>query len=393
MIEISEYLISPTSQFYYCGMPFRLDSMSKCNYNCEYCFSRLRGGNHPKVNQFIEKDMLYKRIYNSKKGIVNELFMNNVPIHIGGMSDPFSNDDAIPLMEEILNTFQKLSYPIVISTKNPNAILEFNKDYSENSIIQVSFSTFNNSITNILEPEAPRPSDRIKAIKKLCKYGYRVTARIQPYFYSLKNELITIILPSLIEAGIDHLILEHLKMPIEKSSKRALIYSLKLCNIDIDLYEKYGIKCGRSILLPNEFKYQIISEVRNICKCNNISFGAGDYGFYHFSTTNCCCGTDKYFPNSNWFKGNFTNVIKNCTSRTLFITELDKYDYPTSSITRYINSHSRINNNQVKELLIDKWNKPGTPNSLDSYFGIHLDDNKDVFDNCIYIKEDTINDF
>ena len=38
------YSLSLTTQFYFCGIPFRLDTSSKCKFGCAYCYSDLRGG-------------------------------------------------------------------------------------------------------------------------------------------------------------------------------------------------------------------------------------------------------------------------------------------------------------------------------------------------------------
>lgn len=46
-IKSKEYTnsLSLTSQFSFCGLPFRLDTYSGCSFSCAYCFARIRGGN------------------------------------------------------------------------------------------------------------------------------------------------------------------------------------------------------------------------------------------------------------------------------------------------------------------------------------------------------------
>jgi len=38
-----KYAMSVTSQFYFCGVPFRLDTSPKCLMNCAYCFAMAKG--------------------------------------------------------------------------------------------------------------------------------------------------------------------------------------------------------------------------------------------------------------------------------------------------------------------------------------------------------------
>ena len=310
-----------------------------------------------------------------------------MPLHFGGMSDPNCNKYVSNITFLSLDILANNNYPVVLSTKNPEPYINFDRDFSASTIIQVSFSTINYSLSKEIEPNAPSPENRIKSIKRLVEQGYKVTARIQPFFYCLKEEVLNLLIPALIEVGVDHIILEHLKLPIETNSRKVLVALCQRCGISLELYEKFGKIYGRSIVLPNEIKFENILEIRRMCEENGVTFGAGDYGFYHFSSTNCCCGIDKYFPESNWFKGNFTNVIKNVAGKQMFISELDNYDYPSSSISMYINSHSRIDNNSIKQLLVSKWNRPGTANAMDSYYGIKVDPYLDDNGNCVYFKE------
>lgn len=54
MSRLSKYKLSLTSQFYFCGIPFRLDVKPKCETNCLYCFIMARGGR--RTNRFLIAD-------------------------------------------------------------------------------------------------------------------------------------------------------------------------------------------------------------------------------------------------------------------------------------------------------------------------------------------------
>lgn len=382
------YLLAPTSQFYFCGMPLRLDASYRCDMNCSYCFSNLRCGSRFKANNLLDFNTIKKYVEGKRKGVFNEFNNVKMPIHFGGMSDPFSNAVSSNTSIDVLKYLCKNEYPVIVSTKNPKSLLQMNltNKMKQYIVVQVSFSCINQKIANLIEPNSPTVSDRMNSIYELTKKGIRVTARIQPYIYSLSNEVFNELIPRLIECGVDHIILEHLKIPIERNSALYLNTQFKMAGIDLALYNNYGVKSGREIILPNDKKIETINKMKKICEDYHISFGAADTGFYHFSTTACCCGTDKYFPNSTWFNGNFTNIIKDSNDDYLTIDLLDKYFYPESKISMYINSHSRIGDNTFKELLKSKWNNPGSENAMDSYYGIELCNQKDKNGNCIYIN-------
>ena len=94
MRKINRYLIAPTSQFYYCGVPFRVDTSAKCTYDCQYCFSKLRGGYRSQKSNFLDLQRLNNSLKSKRSGIINELLSFKTPIHFGGMSDPHCNQDV-----------------------------------------------------------------------------------------------------------------------------------------------------------------------------------------------------------------------------------------------------------------------------------------------------------
>ncbi len=386
----NRYFLAPTSQFYFCGIPFRLDTSTKCSLGCQYCFSTMRKGNRSSENHYNDCAIIEKQICEpGDLGVVNEWIKQKMPIHFGGMSDPFSTPRSVLITSKLIKILNQAKYPVVISTKKPNEILKLlclnDNIASSNIIIQVSFSVFDSRLAMILEPNAPLPSERIEAINLLTKMGYKVVARIQPYIPQYSGDVINDLLPRLFSARVEHIVLEHLKIPVERSSRELLSHTFDQLNFSIDKYFKYGyIKNGRDFELPQAVKLDKIYEIKSKCLENGVTFGAGDYGFYHMSTTSCCCGIDKFGYN-NWFKGNYSNIIKTCKDY-ISVNELEKYEYPKSSIAMYVNSQSRLSNqvNTFKSLLIHKWNMPGTTNSIDSYFGIEVCNEKDSQGNSVY---------
>ena len=384
------YFLAPTSQFYFCGIPFRMDVSRQCSFNCKYCFSNLRRGNRVFSSEYYDPLNFRKRIeHPNVSGIVTEWIQKKMPIHLGGMSDPFSTEISTLCIKKILDISSEYSYPIVISTKKPEALLYMNVIQPDLHIIQVSFSVYNHSIAKVLEPYAPSPQERINAILALAKYGYKVIARIQPFIPQFREDVLYDLIPRLIEVKVDHIILEHLKLPIEYESQKDVFSTLHQIGIEYDELFRYGKAfVGREIEITSDAKCESIEIIKNLCNQHHITFGAGDIGFCHFSTTQCCCGIDKYVMFDNWFKGNFSNIIKS-SGGILTIDELDKYEYPQSSIGMYVNSHSRLHSagNTIKDFLIEKWNHPGTINAPDTYWGVSAIEDKDVNGNTIYCKK------
>jgi len=378
-------------------MPIRLDSSNGCNANCTYCFSSDRGGKRNSQAKFANPESLEKTFNKVGNGSKNydvrvECFMEKVALHFGGMSDPL-DINSLDVSYKLLKQLSKVNYPIVLSTKFPERLLEprfmsILYKYS-NFILQVSFSSFTSEIANKLEPNCSSPSVRISAMEKLSKLVIKIHARIQPIFLQLEDEILEKLIPALASCRCSHVSLEMYKLPVEKENVKVGVISNLL---NIDLREEYRLLnakfVGREWILPNDKKIELLSKIKYKLNSFGITVGLAEYGLYHYSDTNCCCGSDKY-ENINWCKGNFTHVLKNAPIGKIYLEDLLCYWTPEKSISMYINSNSRIKGiSSIKEYLIDKWNSPGTINAPDSFLDINRVEELDGNGNVVYEKKE-----
>lgn len=399
-METYRYALSITSQFYFCGIPFRLDVAPKCALNCLYCFAKSRGGrrtsnnkliaNSTQVSRKIERAMLKET---SKLDVNGEMLKHKVPIHFGGISDPFSNIDISRTAKELLNTIVEYDYPVVISTKNTQELMKDDTIKILKKIkhlaIQISITTSNEMAAKIIEPNVPSPIERIKCLKMLSEKGIHTIVRLQPLFVPWIDEIIEDLIPMLGSVGCKHIIVEYLKLPVERN----ISYINNMFNaIGWNGYEFYkrnnALRVGREWILPTDYKWKNLQPIINSIHQYGMTYGAGDYGLNHLGDADCCCGIDKLDGFSNWFKGNFSNVIRQSHSNYIRFDEVTKRWFPMKSIAMFMNSNCRLlDGNTVLDYMKVKWNTPGTPNAPDSFLGVSWEGEYDGKGNCVYVKE------
>lgn len=360
-----KYPMGLTSQFYFCGMPLRIDSYKGCKSQCIYCYVSSRHGNFANVEQYANPQTLKKwfDLANEptvrKSNVILECLNRRMPVHFGGMSDPFLIPDNFKhITLSILKILDHYKYPTLISTK---ANLNECKDFSDvilgksHFALQFSFSTFSDEVAQLVEPKAPLPTKRLEGAKLAMKNGNWTACRLQPYIPNQKvDELVSFIK----HFGFSHLIVEHLKLPFDKKIDIKALSSA----FDMDILRffphRYRIVRGREFEMPIDLRLKEINKFLSANKKYRISIGIGDNGFQQYSTSQCCCGIDSLSDFQNWFKHNITYAIINSKGK-------EKIDYssianewaPMGNIARMINSKTRLKGtfNSVRNHIRKQW--------------------------------------
>lgn len=385
--------IGITSQFSFCGLPFRLDTYAGCAFNCSYCFARLRGGNiSSKKLRVADPNKIITRFKNSFKnpqtntGVISEFIQNRMPVHFGGMSDPFQPAEKhYKTSLKVLEYLSEIKYPTIISTKSPlisdEAYLEQLKK-NPNIVVQFSFSSFKDSVSSLIEAHSTKPSVLKKTIEILSKQGVKTSIRWQPYIVGLSGG-ITEFVSQASSLGVFHIGFEHLKMPVEKNKhlwKKVEAYK------DINIYyDKTKTKTdGREIILKPEFKIGRALEVKSECHTRKLNFGCADNEIQYLSDSDCCCSGIDLFPEfSQFFKYTISYAVKKSVGNKIERSSVSSEWNPKGSIDKHINSESRIQSNdqhnKISDYLRNRWNNTSSRFNPTSFYGVEyngeIDDN------------------
>lgn len=339
-----------TQQFRFCGNSFRADTYMGCTFGCSYCFVNCRNFSNNKdftnirlldlndvKNQYdsINKPKIESSIF---KALNQEMLQHRVPIHLGGMSDPFQICEF-----EYENTYKFLEifrdYPLIISTKTNHLPSKyFDILNPKNKVFQISLFTKNETTLRIFENNTPSAEQRINFIKELKNKGYWVGLRIQPLIHL--NETIELI--DYIKDYVDFITVEHLKIPLSQKYEDRMKFMSKL-GIDAAEYKpRHGhLKKPYTLLL---------NDIKEIKKVYNGKLGVGDNEILTETTGLNCCGLD-YMPDAfnNWIKYNYLTIAK---------TNSKEHWYPKSRINTGIVSTGKFlkhDKNDTIKVYVDEY--------------------------------------
>lgn len=284
------------SQITLCDLPIRFDTYKGCSHLCRYCFTRKKTD-----LSNIEKGETAKALrdfINGKRTNETNWCDWEIPLHWGGMSDPFQpTERKHKLSLECLKVFQETQYPFVVSTKGrlicEDEYLEILKGC--NCVVQISLVC---PEYDKLEPGAPAFSERLDMIQTLAKYK-RVNVRIQPYMTEVHDSIMQSI-QQIAEAGAYGVIVEGMKFAKKKNGL---------------------VRVGGDWCYPIDELQPRYAEIKAEAHRLGMKFYSGENRLRDMGDDLCCCGID----GMEGFKGNGFNICHIMNGQT---------EKPTESMTQ-----------------------------------------------------------
>ena len=236
--------------------------------------------------------------------IYRRLVKARVPIHWGGVSDPFSmyevhSDEKVSL--KCLKLFNKHQYPVIMSTKSiwlkdaPEYIKEIQEN--KNFIFQVSLISFNERM-KVIEPGTSVEA-RLDMIRLFSKTN-RVVVRCQPFIPNLDtDEEIENFLKTIAECGANAVTMEFLKLSnfTIPEVKKALEEMSQAIGYDVVRFYKFkGKKAGTDTELKTEYKLPIMIKFRDLAHKYGLEFYSADNVIRDYGDGFTCCGVPDNYP-------------------------------------------------------------------------------------------------
>lgn len=254
------------SQVVLCDVPVRIDSYKGCGHGCKYCFT-LRKYDIRDIRLF-ETDKAVRAFVNGARNQEVNWCDWNIPLHWGGMSDPFQPiERAKRNSEKILKVFAESGYPFIVSTKG-EAILDYLDLLSKcNVVVQISLVS---PQYDKLEPHAPSFEKRLEMLEPLAKVCKRLIIRAQPYMRSAKQDIIRYI-PEYARRGGYGIVLEGIK-----------------------LFKKQQgfVRIAGDYCYPVEILKKDFEEIRSAAHSSGLRFYCGENRLRPMGDSLTCCGCD-----------------------------------------------------------------------------------------------------
>lgn len=391
MSDAYEYALAITSQFPFCSMPLRLDSYSRCQFACRYCFAAARAGAAPADRvKIAEPKAFVRRLNRLAKGaeprsVLDEMLAARVPIHFGGLSDPLM---PLEVQSEVtlafLSALREHSYPTVLSTKSTLCGSPKYLDILEGGcfVVQMSLPTLSDEVSKRVDAGVPTSSERLAAVERLASVGVPVACRLQPLLD--RGAAALQLIDACSGAGASQVAVEHLKLAIDNEQHcRTLGAALGL---DLRAYyrERRAVRVGREWVLPVAERFSRVLQLRSAAHAGGMLFGAADNDLLHLSDGTSCCSSIDRLGIETSYRFTFTQAVRAHRQGRVTFTSIKSEWRPTRSVARYVNSKSRIAGGTTEDYVRKHWNGFRHGSGLESFYGVSRTDEIDSEGFAVY---------
>jgi DNA repair photolyase len=262
-----------------CTCPSKLtfNPYTGCDHNCIYCYAT---SYIPNFRNCKPKNNLLARLKREAAKLNGEV------LAMSNSSDPYPNAESkLGLTRQCLKILAENNVRLQIFTKSSLVTRDIDLLSKIPCTVAFTITTLDESLACVLEPKAPAPSERLRAIKALVAHEIPVIVRIDPVIPTL-NESLAELISAVSALGVKHITSSTYKVKADNwmRLKTALPQTAEALE---PLYFKEGETQAGSRLLPKQYRIKLLSKIRQLAIKRGMQFGVCREGLSELNTAAC----------------------------------------------------------------------------------------------------------
>ncbi len=207
-------------------------------------------------------------------------------VSISNSSDPYPRmEEATGVTRRCLEILAANDCRIQIVSKSNLVTRDVDVLSRVPSTVALTITTDDDNLAKVLEPNAPPPSDRMRALEEIAVNGIPVSVRIDPII-PFVNDAPNNLISELAAIGVKHVTSSTYKAKPNNWRRLSAVLP-DLAQRLRPLYFVQGERIGGSILLPKEFRFKLMKGVRDMATVNGMKFGCCREGLPYLNTASC----------------------------------------------------------------------------------------------------------
>ena len=260
-----------------CPPKLTFNPYTGCDHGCIYCYA---SSYIPRFSSCRPKKNLIPRLRREVAKLKGEI------ISIANSSDPYPNrEEKTCLTRECLEALAKSNCRIQIITKSTLVVRDIDLLKKIPSMVSFTITTDNDDTASLLEPQAPRPSERLEAIASLIRNDIPTSARIDPII-PFVNDNAESLIKKLASSGVKHITCSTYKVKPDNWQRLSKTYP-ELARKLKPLYFEKGERISGYICLPKDLRLKLMKNVKTRVERNGLRFGTCREGLGFLNTATC----------------------------------------------------------------------------------------------------------
>ena len=260
-----------------CPPKLTFNPYTGCDHACVYCYA---SSYIPKFfNCKPKKDLILKLRKEAAK-------LKGEIVSIANSSDPYPNIEAkTGLTRTCLEILSQQNCKVQIITKSNLVTRDIDLLKKTCSMVSLTITTEDDNIAKLIEPHAPPPSERLKAVEVLIEKEIPTSVRIDPII-PFVNDNPESLIKTLASIGVKHVTGSTYKVKLDnwqRLSKAMPKTAEKLKS----LYFEKGEKTGRYIYLPKDLRLKLMKTMGAMAEKYGMKFGTCREDLNHLNTAVC----------------------------------------------------------------------------------------------------------
>ncbi len=212
-----------------------------------------------------------------------------IPVTISNSSDPYQ-----PLERDYRQTraclelLKDFNFGVEIITKGDLVVRDADLLAEMRAAVAMTITTLDEGIAVKLEPFAPSPERRLRALQRLAERGIPVACRIDPIIPEI-NDDVSVLVKELADIGVTHVTSSTFKPRPDSWRRFSKAFPESAAKLK-ELYFEKGERIQNSYYLPGEVRFKLMKRVRDACDKHGITFATCREGF-RLNTARSCDGT------------------------------------------------------------------------------------------------------
>ena len=260
-----------------CPPKLTFNPYTGCDHGCVYCYA---SSYIPQFAKCRPKSNLLKRLQCEAAKLKGET------VSVANSSDPYPRMEAtLGLTRRCLEIFAESNCRIQIITKSNLVIRDIDLLSKVPSTVALTITTDDAEMARRLEPYAPSPDARLRAVEALVKEGIPVSVRIDPVI-PFVNDQPEELIAKLAAIDVRHVTSSTYKIKPDNWRR----FSSVLPDVAEKLkpfYVKKGERIGGNILLARDFRFKLLKNIHDLTMANNMEFGVCREGLTQLNTAAC----------------------------------------------------------------------------------------------------------